>query len=91
MAVDGSRALAELDLNSSIGYFCSDPVTFGLRPRKPLNSHIYREKEPSAIRLHIAPVILPTPASGSTGLCHFDMSVSRSDALQTPRGTSCGV
>ena len=66
MAVDGSRALAELDLNSSIGYFCSDPVTFGLRPRKPLNSHIYREKEPSAIRLHIAPVILPTPASGST-------------------------
>ena len=66
MAVDGSRALAELDLNSSIGYFCSDPVTFGLRPRKPLSSHIYREKEPSAIRLHIAPVILPTPASGST-------------------------
>ena len=62
MAVDGSRALAELDLNSSIGYFCSDPVTFGLRPRKPLSSHIYREKEPSAIRLHIAPVILRTPA-----------------------------
>ena len=54
-------ALAWLALNRKAGYFCSDPVTFTLRPRKPLNSHHCDSSTRHPLRLHAYPLVRGDP------------------------------